>query len=51
MGFLITLITNLLYVLLGVVIATAWPEYTSNLVKKLKSYFVGLFKNEKPSGK
>lgn len=51
MGFLITLITNLLYVLLGVVIATMWPEYTSNLVKKLKVYLVGLFKNEKPSGK
>lgn len=51
MGFLIDLITNLLYVLLGVVVATTWPEYTSDLVKKLKAYFVGLFKNEKPSGK
>ena len=51
MGFILDLITNLLYVLLGVVISTAWPEYTSNLVKQLKSYIVGLFKNEKSSGK
>lgn len=51
MGFLIDLITNLLYVLLGIVVATMWPEYTSNLVKKLKAYIVGVFKNEKSSGK
>lgn len=51
MGFLIDLITNLLYVLLGVVVATTWPEYTSNLVKSFKSYIVGLFKNEKSSRK
>lgn len=51
MGFLIDLITNLLYVLLGIVVATAYPEYTSNLVKKLKAYIVGSFKNEKSSGK